>query len=166
MQLSFGSDHGSDAVAVWKWCRWVLEVMALDFGSIPSHSRSKKSGTAERCVSMISRLFHRHIGSAERLFHSRWVLEVMVMSFGSDCGSDAVRRHACQNLPAPLMHVQICPTPCMSKSALPQCVSKSARRHAYQNLNRFWMVFWLIWCNGRTWILHHKVTLFSRIHSQ
>ena len=30
--------------------------------AIPSHSRSKKSGTAERCVSMISRLFHRHIG--------------------------------------------------------------------------------------------------------
>ena len=58
--------------------------------AIPSHSRSKKSGTAERCVSMISRLFHRHIGSAERLFHSRWVLEVMVMIFGSDCGSDAV----------------------------------------------------------------------------
>ena len=37
--------------------------MALDFGSMPSHSRSKTSGTAERCVSMISRLFHSHTTS-------------------------------------------------------------------------------------------------------
>ena len=25
-------------------------------------------------------------------------------------------------------------------------------------MERFWMVCWLIWCNGRTRILHHKVT--------
>ena len=27
-------------------------------------------------------------------------------------------------------------------------------------MERFWMFFWLIWCNGRTWILHHKVIEF------
>ena len=97
--------------------------------------------------------------------------------------SKSARRHACQNLPFPsacqnlpvAMHIKIWIDfgwffdwfGIMAGRAF--CTIKlqgfcyfciDLLDDFWSILHRFWMVFWLIWYNGRTSFLHHKVTGF------